>query len=194
MTAEAAATTPPQSDYHRSEDATAYRTNASFVFSNKYTAAVLGLLDAQPGEHILDLGCGSGELTKGIGSIVGAKGSVFGVDASADMIQAARKENSSDDIGGSARIQYDQADGCALSTYITEHGLEGRFDRVFSNAAIHWMKASPMGVIEGVHKALKPGGVLAAEFGGFTNVVGVRGGLHQVLRKRGLDPDEFDPW
>lgn len=185
---------PSTSSYHRSEDATAYRTNASFVYSNKYTAAVFGLLNAQLGEAILDLGCGSGELTKDVASLVGKDGFVVGVDASPDMIEAARKEQRCEGLEGAARIQYDQADGCALSTYITENGLEEHFDKIFSNAALHWMKASPEGVIEGVHKALKPGGVFAAEFGGYTNVVGVRGGLHQVLRKRGIDPKSFDPW
>ena len=45
-------------NYHRSDDAQAYRRNASFVYSTAYTAAVLELLDAQPGETILDLGGG----------------------------------------------------------------------------------------------------------------------------------------
>lgn len=44
--------------YHQSEDADVYRRNASFVYSDGYTAPVLRLLDPQPGDRILDLGCG----------------------------------------------------------------------------------------------------------------------------------------
>lgn len=45
--------------YHRSDNAEAYRSNASFVYSSAYTAAVLQLLDPQPGDKVLDLGCGT---------------------------------------------------------------------------------------------------------------------------------------
>lgn len=45
--------------YHRSDNAEVYRKNASFVYSSANTAAVLRLLDAQRGDKILDLGCGT---------------------------------------------------------------------------------------------------------------------------------------
>lgn len=44
--------------YHRSDNAEVYRTNASFVYSNAFTAAVVKLLDPRPGDHVIDLGCG----------------------------------------------------------------------------------------------------------------------------------------
>lgn len=47
-----------EASYHRSDNAQAYRQNASFVFSDAYAAPVLALLDPQPGDHVLDLGCG----------------------------------------------------------------------------------------------------------------------------------------
>jgi ubiquinone/menaquinone biosynthesis C-methylase UbiE len=50
--------------YHHSDNAEKYREKASYVYSDEYTREVLKLLDAQPGEMILDVGCGSGELTK----------------------------------------------------------------------------------------------------------------------------------
>ena len=67
-------------------NAATYNKNASFVYSAKYTAAVLDLLDAKPGERIVDLGCGTGELTLQIAEKVGADGSVVGLDSSADMV------------------------------------------------------------------------------------------------------------
>lgn len=56
------------------------------------------------------------------------------------------------------------------------------------------MKKDPARVIQGVHKCLKPGGRFVAECGGYMNVAEVRTGLHWALRKRGYNPDEYDPW
>jgi ubiquinone/menaquinone biosynthesis C-methylase UbiE len=64
-----------------------YSKNASFVYSAKYTNAVLGLLDAQPGERIIDLGCGTAELTRQIKEAVGSDGFVAGVDSSEEMVR-----------------------------------------------------------------------------------------------------------
>ena len=79
-----------------------YNKNASFVYSDAYTAPVLGLLDAKPGERILDLGCGSGELTSRLDAFVrgkgdsgsssssgaGEEGGVWGVDSNQKMVRA----------------------------------------------------------------------------------------------------------
>ena len=67
--------------------ASTYNKVASFVYSHAYTSAVLQLLDAKPGERILDLGCGSGELTKVLSQAVGATGVILGVDASESMVR-----------------------------------------------------------------------------------------------------------
>jgi ubiquinone/menaquinone biosynthesis C-methylase UbiE len=66
---------------------TVYNTNASFVYSAKFTNAVLGLLDAKPGEKIIDLGCGTGELTRQLKEAVGKEGVVVGVDSSDAMVR-----------------------------------------------------------------------------------------------------------
>lgn len=66
-----------------------YSAHASFVYSAKYTNAVLTLLDAKPGEKIIDLGCGTGELTRTIKEMVGEGGEVVGVDSSQAMVREA---------------------------------------------------------------------------------------------------------
>ena len=67
--------------------ASQYNKTASYVYSAAFTAPVLELLDAQPGERILDVGCGSGEVTLLIQKIVEQKGGmVVGTDFSESMV------------------------------------------------------------------------------------------------------------
>lgn len=181
------------SNFHHSESSQVYRQNASFVYNSANTSPILTLLDAQPTDFILDLGCGSGELTQQLVPKV-PQGRVIGVDVSEDMIAAARRGIVDLSEEDQKRLSYDVADGQALSSYLTSNKLEGQFDRVFSSAALHWMSTSPRDVITGVHQALKPGGVFVAECGGFMNVMSIRGGCHSILRRYGIDPTKYDPW
>ena len=146
-------------------DPATYAQHASFVPA--LGGAVLDLLAPQPGERILDLGCGDGVLTV---KLVAAGAEVVGVDADAAMIASAVEK------GLDARV----GDGRALA-------FDGEFDAVFSNAALHWM-GNPVPVTGGVWRALKPGGRFVAEAGGFGNVAAIRVGLTAVLRARGFTP------
>ncbi|MEM8951609.1 MAG: methyltransferase domain-containing protein [Pseudomonadota bacterium] len=148
-----------------------YQQHAGFV--PMLGAPVLDLLAPKPGERILDLGCGDGALTEKLVS-VGAE--VIGVDASEAMIEGARAR------GLDAR----RMDGAALD-------FNGAFDAVFSNAALHWM-LDPDAVIEGVHRALKPGGRFVGEFGGHGNVAAIIVAVFAALDKRGVDGAAISPW
>lgn len=53
-------------------------------------AAVLALLNAKPGERVLDVGCGFGSTSLDVAAAVGSTGSVCGVDISGAMIERAR--------------------------------------------------------------------------------------------------------
>jgi ubiquinone/menaquinone biosynthesis C-methylase UbiE len=161
-----------------------YNKNASFVYSDVFTAPVLSMLDPKPGEKILDLGCGSGELTIKLAEVVGNSGIVLGVDSSPNMIDKARKHGLSTCFVGDAQ---------SLSFPEEHKRLQGEFDAVFSNAALHWCKDAT-GVIESVRHALKQNGRFVGEMGGFMNCVGVRSSLHRALRRRGVDPLKLDPW
>lgn len=146
-----------------------YAQNARFVAD--LGMPVLELLAPQPGEHILDLGCGDGALTK---KLLDFGCSVVGVDASTAMIDAARA------LGLDARVM----DGEALN--FTEE-----FDAVFSNAALHWM-TQPEQVLAGVWRALKLGGRFVGEFGGYGNVATIVEALNTALHARGIAP--VQPW
>jgi trans-aconitate methyltransferase len=149
-----------------------YQHNAHFVPA--LGQPVLDLLKPQPGERILDLGCGDGALTE---KIVAAGAVVVGIDASPDMIAAAKRR------GLEARI----VNGLTLD-------FDREFDAVFSNAALHWMKADPDAVIGGIQRALKPGGRFVAEMGGHGCVAAITVALMTVLQQRGIDPKASLPW
>jgi len=134
---------------------------------------VVELLAPRRGERVLDLGCGDGVLTA---KLVALGCNVVGVDGSASMIDAAKA------LGLDARVM----DGHALS-------FDGEFDAVFSNAALHWMK-QPDKVVDGVWRALKPGGRFVGEMGGEGNVATIVAALETALRARGIDPKAFNPW
>src|SRR6202000_1792501 len=119
-----------------------YDDKHSFVF--QYGESVLELLDVKPGEQILDLGCGTGHLTKQI-SELGAE--VVGADASPEMVEKAQK-----DYPG---VDYRVADGANFH-------FNTAFDAVFSNATLHWIHRAD-DVIKCVYENLKPGGRFVAE-------------------------------
>jgi SAM-dependent methyltransferase len=148
-----------------------YEANARFV--SDLGAPVVALLDPKPGERILDLGCGDGALTA---ALAAAGADVLGVDASADMVAAARARG----------LDAEVADGHELR-------FNGEFDAVFSNAALHWM-TDPDAVIAGVARALKPGGRFVAEQGGMGNVAAIRTALIVALEERGVVTDLSDIW
>lgn len=132
-------------------------------------------------------------MTLDISRAVGSIGYVLGTDASEDMIDKASalyvsaSASPASDLSPAEFMVHDAHDTLPLSRL-------GSFDKVLSNAALHWMKRSPSTVARGVRDALRPGGRFAAEFGGSMNCVGIRGSLHQALRKRGVDREELDPW
>jgi len=186
--------------YHKSENAELYQRNASFVYSEQFTSPVLQLLDPQPGDRVLDIGCGTGELSFEIAKIVcqphpitGRRGFVLGIDLSQDMVERAsamwRKSGMK-----ATEVYFEVVDAYKLERYLEMRGMLGTFDRVFSNAALHWMSEHPDLVMRNVHAALRNDGVLALEMGGYMNMIGVRQALHRAVRKRGVDPVEVDPW
>jgi len=153
-----------------------YAQNAGFVPA--LGAAALALLDPQPGELVLDIGCGDGILTQ---QIVGAGARVIGLDASPEMVEAARAKG----------IDAFVADAQALDID-AQSGRFGQFDAAFSNAALHWM-LNPAAVAHGVFALLRPGGRFAGEMGGEGNVAILRRGIREELVERGYSVPAEDP-
>jgi trans-aconitate methyltransferase len=154
-------------------DPALYEARAGFV--PRSAADLVDLLAPVPGESVLDLGCGSGELTA---SLVGRGCRVVGLDASPEMIARARQR-----LPGVPLLV---GDGQALP-------FAGAFDAIFSNAALHWM-ARAEDTARGIHRALRPGGRLVAEFGGAGCIRTVRGAAAACLESMGEDPARWLVW
>ena len=154
-------------------DAGLYDDKHSFVW--KLAAGVLELLNAQSGELILDLGCGTGHLTAKL-SETGAQ--VVGIDRSAEMIRQAKEKYPS--------LRFEVMDAREIS-------LDGSFDAVFSNATLHWIK-EPERAIAGIRNALRPGGRFVAEFGGKGNTGELIKAIHSSWLKLRIAGSAPNPW
>ncbi len=151
-------------------DAARYQDKHSFVW--RYGANLIELLNPQPADRILDIGCGTGQLTA---EIARSGAQVTGLDSSAAMLAGARKNfpEISFVLGDAAGFDFPEP-----------------FDAVFSNAALHWVKNAD-GAAASIARALRPGGRFIAEFGGKGNIASVQSALRAVL---GPIADEQSPW
>ena len=148
-----------------------YARHARFV--SDLGSPVVELLAPQPGERILDLGCGDGVLTR---KLVDLGCEVVAVDASAAQIEAARK------LGLDAQVMSDET-----------LPFSDEFGAVFSNAVLHWIRDADL-MIAAVHRSLRPGGRFVAECGGYGCVHRVRTALVQALDRRGMEGEARVPW
>jgi trans-aconitate 2-methyltransferase len=126
-----------------------YSEKHSFVW--KLAEDLLQLLSPQSVERILDIGCGTGQLT----AQIAASGAVVtGLDSSPEMIHQARQKYPD--------VRFELGDARDLR-------LAESFDAVFSNATLHWIR-EPERVVTSIERVLRPGGRFVAEFGGKGNL------------------------
>lgn len=141
-----------------------YNDKHAFVYD--YGASLIKLLNPKPEERILDLGCGSGELTALIKEQVEE---VIGIDKSPEMVEKARLQF--------PLVEYDVADAC-------DFHFSEPFDAIFSNAALHWV-TDYQKAVAAMFENLKAGGRIVIEFGGKDNVKAITDQLRASLFKRG---------
>ncbi|MDR6879957.1 class I SAM-dependent methyltransferase [Paenibacillus sp. GCM10023248] len=147
----------------------------SEAYSDKLGIRIVSLLNPQPGERILDLGSGRGDLT----AEIAAAGAIpTGIDFSAEMVNRARSKY--------PELTFQTADA---STYRTESS----YDAVFSNATLHWIQDAHS-VAQSVWLSLRDGGRFVAEFAGSGNVALLTAAMQSALESRGYTWEGRCPW
>lgn len=132
--------------------------------------AALELLEPQPGEQIIDIGCGDGTLSE---KIVQRGAAVVGIDNSISMIGAAKARGLDARYMDAADLRFSEA-----------------FDAAFSNATLHWVLDKERAA-RAIWFALKAGGRFAGEMGGDRNLARLREALDDVLVARGFGPPTY---
>ncbi|KAE8448527.1 hypothetical protein EG329_009408 [Mollisiaceae sp. DMI_Dod_QoI] len=173
----------------------AYQNSASFV--PKLATKVLEWLDVQKDDLILDIGCGDGVLNLQIAQTLSqGTGKIHGVDSSPSMISSAQNAASAD-LAASKTCTFEVLDATSLRS--KPELQKADFDKVFSNAAMHWIlrpESKRKSFFVGVRESLKPGGKFVFEMGGMGNVAEMRTAFLSVIgRKIGIEKvREIDPW
>lgn len=152
-------------------DSSLYDDRHSFVW--RAGASLVEMLRPEPGERILDLGCGTGHLTAKIAETGAA---VIGLDSSVSMIAQARQNFPA--------LRFVLCDARSFR-------FDEPFDAVFSNSALHWVRDAEA-VVWSVAAALRPAGRFVLEMGVKGNIGRIQHAIEDVLRESGRSP--VGPW
>jgi len=139
----------------------------------KWARELIARLKLKGTEDILDMGCGDGKVTAEIANYV-PNGSVVGIDNSTSMIEIARKNYPTG--GEHPNLSFMFMDAMSLS-------FHEKFDIVFSNASLHWVK-NHRPVLEGLYRSLKPKGRVFLEMGDKGNAEGVLAVLRDLQQNQ----------
>jgi len=142
--------------------------------------AVLARLPLSGDETVVDLGCGTGRLTKELADRL-PRGRVLALDRSENMLAVAGPYlgmHAGRDLSSPATVAHVwlvRAEASLLP-------LERSVDAIFSTATLHWVLDHPR-LFASIHAALKPGGRFVAQCGGGPNVERLRGRVGRVLQE-----------
>ncbi len=147
-----------------------YQGKHSYVW--QFGASLLDLLAPRSGERILDVGCGTGQLTA---DIARSGAQVIGMDSSPDMLAQARKNF--------PELRFVAGDAAGFE-------FPEPFDAVFSNAALHWVRDHSAAAAS-IARALRPQGRFVTEFGGKGCIQSIVSAMRDVF---GAEADRNCPW
>jgi trans-aconitate 2-methyltransferase len=139
--------------------------------ASQYTWAkeLIPKLKLSGNEVLLDVGCGDGKVTAVIAQCL-PRGCVVGVDNSEGMIHLAQCSFPQEAY---PNLSFQRMDARVLT-------FQEKFDRVFSNAALHWI-LDQSAVLAGIQRSLKAGGQLLLQMGGKGNAKDVLSILDDLL-------------
>lgn len=112
-----------------------------------WARALLQRAAPQPGEHVLDLACGTGTVAQFVAPLVGAEGSVVGVDINPGMLAVAQGQPTPE----GAAITWRQGDATALDL------PDASFDLVLCQQGLQFF-SDRAAAVRGVRRVLKSGG------------------------------------
>ncbi len=121
---------------------------------------LLALVDVRPNLRVIDLGCGSGELSRQLAERL-PHSRVTGLDTSPHMLEKAASLSTSN-------LTFQQGDQAALT---------GQWDLIFSNAALQWSE-NHADLIPRLFACLAPGGQIAVQVPSNHNHIS-----HQIYRE-----------
>lgn len=142
-------------------------------FISTYGLELIEWLNPQPGQRILDLGCGDGFLTE---RIAAAGADILGADHDPRMVEGTRKRG----------LEAIQVDGTGLP-------FDSEFDAVFSNSVLQWIP-EPQPVVSAIAKALKPEGRFVVDVAGLGNLAAVLVAMSAVSDEFNGNPDLAFPF
>lgn len=121
---------------------------------------LLALVEIRPNLRVVDLGCGTGELTRHLADAL-PNSDVTGLDSSAQMLEKAASYTN-------PTLHFERGDQAQLT---------GEWDVIFSNAALHWSEDHPV-LIPRLYERLSPGGQIAVQVPSNHNHIS-----HQIYRE-----------
>jgi SAM-dependent methyltransferase len=108
---------------------------------------LLGLLEVGPGDHVLDIGCGTGRLAVAALERIGAEGRIAGIDPASPRIDVARRYTD-------PRLDFRVGVAEDLSQF-----ADASFDVAYLNSVLNWIRDRAQALRE-AYRVLKPGGRL----------------------------------
>lgn len=167
MTSEPSRVGQPQWDGALYADNTAHH--------RQFDATVLEGVRLAPDARVLDVGCGAGDFTRRLATLV-PDGAVLGVDADPDMIRVAAEGDPVANVDFRAVQAQELADAVPADSC----------DAVVSVATLHWVpEADHAGVLAAIARILRPGGLFRADFGGAGQIAATREILDEEARASG---------
>jgi SAM-dependent methyltransferase len=115
-----------------------------------YLAPFLAATGIAPGARVLDVGCGSGQISREAARLAGPDGRVTGIDLFGPMLELARRRTAAAGLG---TVAFEQVDA-----QVADLGA-ARYDRVVSRNGVMFF-GDPVAAFANLRRALKPAGKL----------------------------------
>ena len=130
----------------------------------RFRRKTLQLAQLQSGEHVLDVGCGTGVLTRLAAEEVGNDGEVLGIDASVEMIQVAKRN--AEKVHSKVNFQLGVVESLPFE--------DERFDIVLSSMMLHHLPPElKVAGLREIFRVLKSGGrLMVVDVDKPTNLIG----------------------